>query len=133
MNIKTITSDMESNIDEIQRLEIEIKQVNPEVPELDGYTENDFILYLNQQDIFLDNPDYETLKNQLIDNYEKRQDYINSRSYYVTLNSILEKLIAFNVRYLRDPDNDELDTLAEGTGIQDHIDTSIQYVKDNFL
>jgi hypothetical protein len=124
---------MVSNLEEIERLEVEIQKYSPEVPILDNYTEDDFMMYLSGEGIYPEDEDYDTYKTHLVTQYEKRQDYINSRDYLVTLNKILENLIEFYQDYRRDPDSDELVELASGTGTQDYIDDSIEYIEDNIL
>lgn len=133
MDIQIVTTDMQSNLESIAKLEIEIKKVAPEVPDLPNYTEKDFVLYLAKQDVYEGDDDYDTFKNHLIDKYEKRQEFTTSREYYITLNLILENLIEFYQDNLRDPDDDELEELAEGTGIQQNIDKSISYIRENIL
>ena len=133
MNIQQITGIIEDNLDEIERLEGEISKVSPEVPELSGYTDDDFILYLADQGIYPDDSDYTDYKNHLTTNYEKRHKFLTNRNYYITFNNILKNMIDFYLKYLRNPTSDELKILSEGTGIQENINQVIKYIEDNLL
>lgn len=133
MDLKQISGIIEDNLSEIERLETEIKKVAPEIPQLSGYTEDDFILYLAEQEIYPSDSDYTTYKNHLIEKNQKRQEFLTSRNYYITLNAILENMIDFYLKYLRDPTSDELETLSEGTGVKENINQAITYIEDNLL
>lgn len=133
MNVKLIAQTIESNLEQIEKLETEIKKVAPDVPKLENYTEDDFVLYLAEQDIYPSDPNFTIYKNHLINKYEKRQEYLTTRDYYITLNNVLDNLVEFYQDNLKDPDSDELDTLAEDTGIRENIDKAIVYINGNIL
>ena len=133
MNLKTVSQLIQSNTAEIQRLLVELKTVSPDVPVLDNYTDDDFSIYLIKNGIKPTDSDYTTYLDHLIQQYKKRQEYLTSRDYYITLNKILNNLIEFYMDNLREPTEDELETLAEGTGIQENIDKSILYIQENIL
>jgi hypothetical protein len=133
MDFKATTQAININNDEIKRHEIEIKKLSSDVPKMENYTDFDFELYLARNGLSRRDEDFVSFKAHLINQYEKRQEHITSRDFLITLNKVLDNLIEFWQTELRNPTDDELKVLAEGTGTQENIDKSIAYIEENNL
>jgi len=133
MDLKLATETIQSNLEEIDRLEIELKDVSLEIPQLDKFDDDTIKLYLIEQEIYPDNEDFEYYKTQILTNYQKRQELLNNIEYYKTLNLSLHKLILFYESELRDTTENELNELLKNSGIQENIQRSIDFINSNIL
>jgi len=133
MDLKLATETIQSNLEEIDRLEIELKDVSLEIPQLDKFDDDTIKLYLIEQEIYPDNEDFEYYKTQILTNYQKRQELLNNIEYYKTLNLSLHKLILFYQSELRDTTENELNELLKNSGIQENIQRSIDFINSNIL
>lgn len=133
MNIELILNTINSLNTKIQSLQIELNQILPQVPVMDDYGDTSFDKFLIEQDILPNNSNYSIYKAQLIEKYQKRQNFKNTIEENQTLINILYGMLSFYQSYLRDPTEDELDDLSVGMGTKENINKAILYIEDNIL